>query len=214
MAPVIGLGAGGHAKVVIEILRAMGGVELIGLLDVDESLHGKELLDVPVLGNDDRLAELTSEHGELGFFLGVGSVGDNSARTALYRYAVKRGAKPVSAVHPAASLSPSATFGQGITVAPGVVVHPEARFGENVLLNTGCLVEHDCVIGDHCVLSPRSSLMGGVTLGEGSFVGAGAVVLQGVTIGDGAVIGAGAVVRVDVPANSLAVGNPAQIRER
>ena len=53
-----------------------------------------------------------------------------------------------------------------------------------------------------------------VRIGRGVFIGARAIILKGVTIGDRAVIGAGAVVTKDVPANALAVGNPAVIKPR
>ena len=49
-----------------------------------------------------------------------------------------------------------------------------------------------------------------ITIGDNVWLGGGAVVLPGVTIGDNAVIGAGAVVTKDVPANVVAVGNPAR----
>ena len=50
-----------------------------------------------------------------------------------------------------------------------------------------------------------------IRIGNNVWIGGGAIILPGVTIGDGAVIGAGSVVRSDVPAASLAVGNPARI---
>lgn len=209
----IGLGAGGHAKVMIELLRAMGNVELVGMLDRDASRHGQELLGVPILGGDEMLSPLVKEHGgKLGFFLGLGSVGDNRARTTLFNKALEMGAQPFSAIHPSAQVSPSCKLGAGVIVVTEAIIHPEAEVGDNVLLNTACLVEHDCRIGAHVVISPRASLMGAVTVGEGAFVGAGAVVLQGVTIGDGAVVAAGAVVRKDVPPGTTVFGNPAQTR--
>ncbi|MER5295290.1 sugar O-acetyltransferase [Streptomyces pharetrae] len=49
-----------------------------------------------------------------------------------------------------------------------------------------------------------------ITIGDNVWIGGGAIVLPGVTIGDNSVIGAGAVVTKDVPANVVAVGNPAR----
>ncbi|WP_405607636.1 sugar O-acetyltransferase [Streptomyces sp. NBC_01511] len=49
-----------------------------------------------------------------------------------------------------------------------------------------------------------------ITIGDNVWLGGGAIVLPGVTIGDNSVIGAGAVVTRDVPANTVAVGNPAR----
>lgn len=50
-----------------------------------------------------------------------------------------------------------------------------------------------------------------VTIGDNVWIGAGVIILPGVTIGDNAVIGAGSVVTKDIPAHSLAVGNPCRV---
>ena len=50
-----------------------------------------------------------------------------------------------------------------------------------------------------------------VTIGDNCWIGAGAVICPGVTIGDNSVIGAGSVVTRDIPANSVAVGNPCRV---
>lgn len=50
-----------------------------------------------------------------------------------------------------------------------------------------------------------------IRIGSGCWLGGGVIVLPGVTIGDGCVIGAGSVVTKDIPANSLAVGNPCRV---
>ena len=50
-----------------------------------------------------------------------------------------------------------------------------------------------------------------ITVGNNVWIGAGVNVLPGVTIGDNCVIGAGSVVNRDIPANSLAVGNPCRV---
>lgn len=51
-----------------------------------------------------------------------------------------------------------------------------------------------------------------VSIGKGCFIGTRAIILKGVTIGDGAVVAAGALVTRDVPANHLAIGNPAIVK--
>jgi len=55
---------------------------------------------------------------------------------------------------------------------------------------------------DDCVTKP-------ITIGDDVFIGAQSIILKGVTIGDRAIIGAGSVVTKDVPADSIAAGNPA-----
>ena len=50
-----------------------------------------------------------------------------------------------------------------------------------------------------------------VKIGNNVFIGAGAIVLMGVTVGDNVIIGAGSIVIKDIPANSVAAGNPAKV---
>jgi maltose O-acetyltransferase len=50
-----------------------------------------------------------------------------------------------------------------------------------------------------------------ITIGDNVWLGSGAIVLAGVTIGENTVVGAGAVVTRDLPANVVAVGNPARV---
>ena len=50
-----------------------------------------------------------------------------------------------------------------------------------------------------------------VTIGDNCWIGAGATICPGVTIGENSVIGAGSVVVHDIPANSVAAGNPCRV---
>ena len=120
---VVGLGAGGHAKVVLDILRQLPGYRVIGLLAPDPATQGIKVLEVPVLGSDILLPGLCGE-GVSHFFVGVGSIGDNSLRTELYRRATSLGLIPVTAVHPKATVAPSAFLGAGITIMAGVIWRP------------------------------------------------------------------------------------------
>src|SRR5262245_32460015 len=83
MTKVVGFGAGGHARVVIDILNSMGGFEIVGLLDRDETLLGKYILGIPVLGDDDRRYELF-ERGVYSAFIGLGSIKNAEPRRRLY----------------------------------------------------------------------------------------------------------------------------------
>lgn len=206
---VVGFGAGGNAKVVIEILRQSGSYSLHGLLDPDCSLWGVSVLGVVVLGNDTLLPELISK-GVDSFFIGIGAVSSLEPRRRLYELACSHGLRAVNAIHPASMLSESATFGAGFTAMANSVVNAQATLGENVVINTGAIVEHDCIVGNHVHISPRATLLGAVKVGDGTMVGAGAVIRQGLTIGSYAIVGAGAVVVKDVPDGAVVVGIPAR----
>jgi sugar O-acyltransferase (sialic acid O-acetyltransferase NeuD family) len=207
---VIGLGAGGHAKVVIEILRHNNLYELVGLLDPSPKLFDNHVLDIPVLGGDDLLPELLGK-GIRSFFMGLGSIGDSRPRQRLFDLACQHELKPVHVIHPQSIISASAEFGEGIAVMASAVINACVRLGANVIVNTGAIVEHDCIIGDHVHIATGAKLASTIKIGNGAHIGAGATVLQRVRVGENAIVGAGAVVTSDVPANETVVGCPAHI---
>lgn len=207
MIRVIGLGAGGHAKVLIDILRRAGDFEIVGLLDPARA--GEIIAGVPILGDDEQLHTMRIS-GVTAVFIGVGGVGDNSIRMALYEKALAAKFDLVNAIHPTAIVAPSVKFGQGVAIMAGAILNPDVRIGDNVIINTGAIVEHDCEIGSHAHISPGAVLSGGVRVGLGAHVGVGATVRQYIQLGDGAIVGAGAVVVKDVPPRSVVVGVPAR----
>jgi len=210
MIPVVGFGAGGHAKVVIEILRSMREYEIVGLLDARID-RGANVLGVEVLGDDSLMAEL-KERGIEHAFIGIGTVGDAQPRRQLYEKVAGFGFQLVPAIHTAAVVSSTAQIGVGPTIMAGAIVNANAVIGDNVIVNTGAIVEHDCVIGDHTHIATGARLAGGVQVGPGSHIGIGAVVRQEIKIGEGAIVGAGAVVVRDVPDFETVIGVPARIR--
>lgn len=207
---VLGLGAGGHAKVVIDILRRMGGFEIVGLLDPKADLWGEKLLNVPILGGDELLQDLLEE-GVRGGFIGLGGVGDTSPRRHLYERARRNGLELVDAIDPAAVVSATAEVGHGPTVMAGAIINAAARLGDNVIVNTSATIEHDCIIGDHVHIATGARLASTVRVGQGAHVGIGASIRQGIRIGANAIVGAGAAVVHDVPDRVVVVGVPARI---
>lgn len=206
---VLGIGAGGHAKVMIESLYSIGDHELVGLLDLDPDLWGSQILGVLVLGNDDLLFELRSQ-GLSHAFIGVGSIGNTRPRTTLYEKATASGFQMIQTVHPSALVSPSAQLGVGISVMAAAVINASAKLGDNVVVNTGAIVEHDCEIGDHVFIATGATLSATVHVDTGAHIGAGATIRQSITIGAGSLVAAGAVVVSDVPANIRVAGVPAR----
>lgn len=210
---VLGLGAGGHAKVVLETLEAMGGHEVVGLLDPSPQLVGTSVGGVPVLGDDGLLAPEYHD-GVTHVFIGLGGAADTAPRRRLYELARERGFEVVSAVHPTAVVSPSAEIGPGAQILARAVVGAAARLGENVIVNTAAVVEHDCRVGAHAHVASGALLASGVRVGEGAHVGLGARVREGTRIGERAIVGAGAAVVDDVEADTVVAGVPARLLRR
>jgi sugar O-acyltransferase (sialic acid O-acetyltransferase NeuD family) len=199
------LGAGGHAKVVIDIAERSGRWPIAGVLDDAPGAAGKRVMGHRILGDTDWLR--TCSNDEMIFVVAIGS---NAARERLQKLATEAGLTAGTLVHPSAVIARSAVLGPGTVVMAGVIVNPDARVGGGVILNTASVVEHDCVIGDFCHVGPGVSLCGGVSVGARSLIGVGACVKPGVCIGVDCVIGAGAAVVNRVPDGSCVVGVPAR----
>jgi sugar O-acyltransferase (sialic acid O-acetyltransferase NeuD family) len=199
------LGAGGHGRVVLDILL-QAGHEVACLLDSNPQLHGRRIDGVEVIGGPDRLPELPARDVD-GV---VVAIGDNGVRRAMAQQVSTAGLRLVNAVHPSANLARTVSLGRNVVIAAGALVCAHCQIGDSVILNTGCVVDHESMIGTAVHICPGVKLAGHVTIEAGVFVGLGASVIQNVRIGTEAVVGAGSVVIRDVPAMTTVVGVPAQ----
>lgn len=186
-------GAGGHAKVIIDILNAEG-VEVEGILDDDSSKI--ELLGYPIYPVRTDVSPL------------IVSIGDNLTRKQMVN---KMSGKFGKAIHPSAVISRYASIDDGSVVMQGAIIQSCASVGKHCIVNTGASIGHECLIGDFVQISPHVTLCGNVSVEEGAWLGAGATVIPGVKIGKWSVIGAGTVVTEDIPDGVLAVGYKCRI---
>jgi sugar O-acyltransferase (sialic acid O-acetyltransferase NeuD family) len=203
MSSLLVVGAGGHAKVVADILICQG-LQLDGFLDDDPRTWGTTRLSLPVLGGISTYAD----YAPGGLAMGIG---DNAARE---RIMAQMGQAAQSlwrnAIHPRSIIAASAHLGRGVVVAAGTVLNPDSVLGDFVILNTGATVDHDCIVGEYAHLAPGTHLSGGVSIGRGTLVGVGATIAPGYSVGEWAVIGAGAVVVSNIPDRVIAIGVPAR----
>lgn len=203
MSNVVIFGAGGHGKVVLDILLESGHT-VEGFLDGDSEKCGKEVCGYKVLGDLDYL------RGKPDFGLCLG-IGNNIIRGQVFAKASKMGVKVVQAIHPKATVSRSAKIGDGVVIMAHAVINPCATVETGVVINTGATVDHDCILKRFCHIWPGAHLAGTVTVGEFSYIGTGSAVIQNINIGNHVIIGAGAAVVTDIPNNVTAVGVPAKV---
>ncbi len=201
------LGAGGHGRVVLDIVLQAGRDEVVGFLDNNAEIHGRRVDGVPVLGGIAELPRLAAAHDADGVII---AIGDNGVRRGLAREVDACGLPLVSAVHPSATLARSVTLGRNVVVAAGAVVCAHCQIGDSVILNTGCIIDYQTMIGEGSHICPGVRIAGRVKVESGVFVGLGATVVPRVTLGCEAIIGAGSVVIADVPPLTTVVGVPAR----
>ncbi|MBX3437328.1 MAG: acetyltransferase [Planctomycetaceae bacterium] len=199
--PLVVIGGGGHAKVLISALRAMGH-DVDAAFDDDTARHGQRLLGVPIAGSIERAARLFPDAD------GVIGIGSPSVRRVL---SCRLPFHWIRVVHPHACVDPTVELGEGVVVMAGAVVQPETVLGQHAIVNTSASIDHDGRIGEFVNISPGVHLSGNVTVGDAALIGIGASVLQGISIGARTVVGGGAAVIRDLPADVVAVGCPARI---
>ncbi|HWE01098.1 MAG TPA: acetyltransferase [Tepidisphaeraceae bacterium] len=204
---VIIVGAGGHGKVVLDILRAGGRHVPIGFIDADVTLAGSSVGELKVVGPANMLPKLRQRKVKGAII----AIGDNRTRMRYARLLQEQGFELINAVHPTASVSPSAILGANVVIAAQSVICTEARIEDSVVINTGAIVDHECIVHEGAFIAPGVCLAGRVRIGAGAFVGLGANVIQCLSIGQYAVIGAGAAVIADVADYATAVGVPARV---
>ncbi|WP_433692504.1 acetyltransferase [Herbaspirillum seropedicae] len=198
------LGAGGHARVVLALLRATGR-QVLGVCDPTLHAEGRQTWEgVPVLGDDGALARYKPTQVDLA--LGVGQLARSNVRARIYAARSAQGYSFPPLVHPYAWVAPDVLPPDGTQIMAGAIVQPGCTLGVNVTINTRASVDHDCKIGADVHIAPGAVLCGSVQIGNGVFIGAGAVLIQGVRVGEAAIVGAGVTLVKHLARDSVIIG--------
>ncbi len=202
------LGAGGHAKELLEIVLESIPKDKISVFDNVTPLEdiSSVFSDFKLLRTTDKLElELTTCPD---FVIGVGGI---KAKTFLWKLALEIGGNPTSVVANNAAVGHFDTsIGLGSTIMQMAFISNSVQIGKAVLINTRANLHHDIIIGDYCEIAPNALLLGRAKIGNSVFIGAGAVILPDVTIGNNCTIGAGAVVTKNIGDDMVVKGNPAR----
>lgn len=200
------VGVGGHARVVIDILR-QAGVTVVGII-TDIQISEGTIEGIPVVCGFEELAEYIGKKDVDG---AICAVGDNNKRAEYYEKFCEMKIPMINAIHPRTVISSNVVIGKGVVIAAGAVICTGSVIKDNVIINTSASVDHDCMIGNHSHLSPGSHIAGRVSIGSRSWIGIGASIIDKISIGNNVIIGAGSTVISDMPDNVVAVGVPARI---
>ena len=190
-------GAGGHAKVIFDILKSKN----ITVSEIfDDNPEIESFLGIPI------------SHTDICYPLIV-SIGNNYTRkiiTEKFCYDIFSSA----VCDKSAIISDYASIEKGTVVMQGTIIQTSVKIGRHCIINTGVSIDHDCFIQDYVHIAPRTTLCGNVQIGEGSLIGAGSVIIPNIRIGKWSVIGAGSVVTKDIPDNAVAYGSPCKIKKQ
>lgn len=203
MNDIILIGAGGHAKSVVDSIEKCKEYRILGFTDI---AHVETYRGYPYLGNDDVLNSYFRK-GVKYAFITLGFLGGNSAiRIALYNKLKKIGYKLPIIIDPSAIIALDSEIGEGTFIGKKCVINSSSQIGKMCIINTGAIIEHDNHIENYTHVSVNATLCGNVSIGESSFIGAGATIIQGISINRKSVIGAGSVVLRNILSNETVYG--------
>lgn len=199
---VIIIGAGGHAKVIADIIYKSGD-NLIGFLDDNLANKGKEIyLGKKVIGTTKDIEIYNKNY----FIIGIGN---NSIRKKINN---ENNLKLYTAIHPSAIIAQDVKIGTGSVIMAGVVINPGTVIGKNCIINTCSSLDHDNLLEDYVHISPGAHLAGTVSVKEGTWICTGATIINNITIAKNNIIGAGSVVIKDInEENGTYVGVPVKM---
>jgi len=206
MAEIVVIGGGGHAKVLVSVLKKLPWT-IVGYTDPHDA---GPLLGVAWLGDDEALAGVRAGNPGCAALVGVGKVDSRPLRAEVQRSLARLGFAIPVVVSPQAVVNEDVTLGAGSMIFDGALVNSGATAGEGCILNTGSIVEHDCRLGDDVHVAPGATVSGGSSIGDHCMIGAGATVVHAVTICRGCLVGAGAVVAADIAEPGVYAGVPAR----
>ena len=169
------IGAGGHARLIAEILDASGD-RITAYVDPAPC----SWLDVPHIVSDDNARE--DRPGEAVLGIGGGDVDALSRRLAIMQAYEAAGWTVRNVIHPSAVCSPSAVIERGVLVMAGAVIQPGVVLDAGAIVNTGSIVEHDATVGAGAHIAPNATVLGGARIGACAMIEAGAVVLPGASV--------------------------------
>ena len=194
-------GGGGLAKVAIDILRKRKEYQLYGVIDSNYP-DKKDVLGVPVIGNDAMLKELFN-NGYNKAFNAIGLVNNAHWRKPPYEKLKEIGFEFINVIHDTAAIEESVKMGEGNLVCAGAAIGSDTIIGNNCFINVGSIISHDCIISDNCHIASGAVLAGRVIVGENTLIGQGCTIYIGVKIGKNVVIQNGCHIFKNVPDGSV-----------
>jgi len=204
---IVIIGGGGHAKVLISILKKLNKYVVAGYTDIK---NNGRILDVEYLGNDNVFSELFFKKNIRNAVIGIGQIKNIEYRKTLIEKYIKIGFNFPVIVSPNSIINEDVKLGKGTVVMDGAIINSGSEIGSFCIINTKSSIDHDCKIGNFVHIAPGVTISGGVKIGNNTLIGIGASIIQYKEIGKNIVIGAGAVVIYDLIKPGTYIGIPAR----
>lgn len=208
MKNVVIFGAGGHGKVIADILERKEEYNLLGFLDGGKEVDS-EFFGYGVLGDESYL----KDNNVYGCIV---AIGDNWIRSVVVEkiLIVSPNITFINAIHPSAQIGRCVSLGSGNVVMANSIINSDTEIGNHCIINTKSSIGHDNSVGNYVTFAPGTTVGGNGSFGDFSTISLGANIIHGINIGEHTVIGAGSTVVNNIESYSVAFGTPAKITRK
>ena len=189
---IIIIGAGGHAKSLINLIASTNEFKILGL--IDNSISSKKILDYPILGTEKDLIKYFKK-GVRYCSIGTGQIKNPYKRIRLFNLVKKIGFKIPTIISKKSECFKSNKIGEGTQIFHNTLINSNVKIGYNCIINSGSIIEHDVEISNNCHISTGAIINGGVKISENTFIGSGAIIKNNIKIGKNCIIGMGILVK-------------------
>jgi sugar O-acyltransferase (sialic acid O-acetyltransferase NeuD family) len=203
---IIVIGGGGHAKVIISILKKLGKYEIIGFTDIEVK---KPILGISFLGSDEALSGYCNK-GIKQAVIGLGQIKSSEFRKKAVKKISDIGFEFPAIISPDSIINEDVCIGQGTVIMDRVTINSGTRVGSFSIINTNASIDHDCVIGNYTHIAPGAILSGEVKIGNDVLIGTGTSIIQSIEIPDSCIISAGSSVQKTIFEQGIYRGVPAE----
>ncbi|WP_336240150.1 acetyltransferase [Citrobacter werkmanii] len=207
--PLVIIGGGGHASVIVDILKKQKR-EIIAIISPDDITQRKVYSGIDVFSNDNEISRFQPE--DIRLINGIGALPGSEIRYKVNLRFEKMGYSFETIVADNAYVSPFAFLEEGVQIFPGAIIQPGSHIGAHTIINTRAVIEHDVSLGAYNVISPGAIICGQCKTEEHVFIGASATVIQNIEIGSRAAIMANALVAENIRSQQKVYAPRATVR--
>lgn len=199
------VGAKGHAKEIIEIIKENHSFENLHFFDNISKDVPEKFFGYPVLRNFIEVESLFNRDNS--FCLGIGGTFQKFQLTQKF---LELGGVLKSVNSKSALVAEDASIAPGCNIMPFAAVFNDADLEEGSLVNSYASIHHDSFIGKYTEISPGARILGRCHVGSFCSIGTNAVILPKVKICNEVILGAGSVVIKDITQSGTYAGVPAK----
>ena len=195
------VGTGPQAQIARDYFVEYSNYDVLGFACHSEFKESDEIYGMPLIAIEDLPDKHSPDDTEA--FVAIGYKNMNRMRQSVYKEIKSLGFRLASFIHPRATISTTAEFGDNVFVFEENTIQPYVKIGNNTVLWSGNHIGHHSSIGNHCFISSHVVVSGSCKIGNNVFVGVNATFHDSLDIADECLIGAGTLITKSTKAKEV-----------